>query len=56
MVVPGRRKLPPGEDVSYWAPCYPSGGSSDSMTLAVAHVEGFYFAAPEPDAVGVRLR
>ena len=39
MVVPGRRELPPVEDVSYSTFCDPSGGSSDSMTLAVGHAE-----------------
>jgi hypothetical protein len=39
VVVPGRRELPPVEGVSYFGFCDPSGGSSDSMTLAVAHRE-----------------
>jgi len=39
VVVPGRRELPPLERVSYFAFTDPSGGSSESMTLAVAHWE-----------------
>jgi hypothetical protein len=35
-----RRELPPQESVSYVAFVDPSGGSQDSMTLAVAHLEG----------------
>lgn len=37
VVVPGRRELPPLEGVRYVAFCDPSGGSRDSMTLAIAH-------------------
>jgi hypothetical protein len=40
VVVPGRLELPPVEGVRYFGFCDPSGGSSDSMTLAVAHTEG----------------
>jgi len=36
---PGRRELPPIPGVTYHAFTDPSGGSSDSFTLAVAHVE-----------------
>jgi hypothetical protein len=36
-VVPGRHELPPAGAVSYTAFVDPSGGSSDSMTLAIAH-------------------
>jgi hypothetical protein len=36
-VVPRRFELPPVSDVSYVAFCDPSGGSSDSFTLAIAH-------------------
>jgi hypothetical protein len=36
----GRRELPPLRDVDYCAFCDPSGGRSDSMTLAIAHREG----------------
>jgi len=39
VVIPGRRELPPVEGVSYVGFCDPSGGASDSMTLAVAHRE-----------------
>jgi hypothetical protein len=39
VVIPERRELPPVEGVSYEAFCDPSGGSSDSMTLAIAHRE-----------------
>jgi hypothetical protein len=35
--VPGRRELPPVTGVHYTAFVDPSGGSSDSMTLAIAH-------------------
>jgi hypothetical protein len=38
-VVMGRRELPPIEGVTYTAFCDPSGGSSDSMTLGIAHVD-----------------
>jgi hypothetical protein len=38
-VVPGRRELPPVLGVEYLAFVDPSGGSSDSMTLALAHQE-----------------
>jgi hypothetical protein len=36
-VVPGRYELPPVSGASYVAFCDPSGGSSDSFTLAIAH-------------------
>ncbi len=39
-VVPGRRELPPTSDFQYVAFTDPSGGSQDSMTLAIAHAEG----------------
>ncbi len=39
-VVAGRYELPPMDGVHYSAFCDPSGGSSDSMTLAVGHAEG----------------
>jgi hypothetical protein len=39
-VVDGRFELPPIRGVTYWAFCDPSGGSADSMTLAIAHQEG----------------
>lgn len=39
-VIQGRFELPPMKNVSYRAFCDPSGGSSDSMTLAIAHREG----------------
>jgi hypothetical protein len=38
--VPGRFELPPIADVSYVAFVDPSGGSADSMTLAIGHREG----------------
>jgi hypothetical protein len=38
-VVPGRHELPRVEGVRYTGFVDPSGGSSDSMTLAIAHVE-----------------
>jgi hypothetical protein len=36
----GRRELPPEPGITYAAFCDPSGGVSDSMTLAVAHLRG----------------
>jgi hypothetical protein len=39
-VVPGRYELPPMEGVQYVGFCDPSGGTADSMTLAVGHKEG----------------
>ena len=39
-VVPDRHELPPRSSVTYAAFVDPSGGSSDSMTLAIAHREG----------------
>ncbi len=38
-VIPGRLELPPSGAVSYQAFVDPSGGSSDAMTLAIAHTE-----------------
>jgi len=38
-VVPGRLELPPVQDVRYEAFADPSGGSSDSFTLAIGHTE-----------------
>lgn len=38
--VKGRFELPPMQSMHYTAFCDPSGGSSDSMTLAIAHREG----------------
>jgi hypothetical protein len=39
-VMTGRAELPPVAGVAYTAAVDPSGGSSDSMTLAIAHSEG----------------
>ena len=39
-VSPGVRELPPMRGYHYVAFCDPSGGSSDSMTLAITHREG----------------
>jgi hypothetical protein len=39
-IVPGRRELPPVSGTAYFAFVDPSGGSADSMTLAVAHGDG----------------
>ena len=39
-IVPGRHELPRIAGVKYVGFVDPSGGSSDSMTLAIAHVEG----------------
>jgi hypothetical protein len=36
----GRAELPPQVGIDYVAFCDPSGGLADSMTLAIAHVEG----------------
>ncbi|HUA81240.1 MAG TPA: hypothetical protein VL997_12760 [Dyella sp.] len=38
--VPDRRELLPASKVNYFAAVDPSGGSSDSMTLGIAHEEG----------------
>ena len=38
-VVSGQHELPPRRDVQHRAFCDPSGGSSDSFTLAIAHAE-----------------
>ena len=35
----GVRELPPGDGITYAAFCDPSGGSADSMTLAIGHCE-----------------
>jgi hypothetical protein len=45
-VVPGRHDLPRMDGVTYTGFTDPSGGSSDSMTLSICHVEG--------DAFGVK--
>ncbi|MBR0937301.1 hypothetical protein [Bradyrhizobium jicamae] len=39
-VVAGRIELPPSPGIQYTAGVDPSGGSSDSMTLAIAHADG----------------
>lgn len=39
LIVPGRVGLPYMRDVQYTAFCDPSGGSSDSFTLAIAHMK-----------------
>jgi hypothetical protein len=39
-IVRGRHELPPMQNMHYSGFCDPSGGSSDSMTLAIAHREG----------------
>jgi hypothetical protein len=36
-IIPGRFELPPSNGTAYFAFVDPSGGSSDSMTLAIAH-------------------
>jgi hypothetical protein len=38
-ILPGRLELPPASGRSYWSFVDPSGGSADSMTLAIAHRE-----------------
>lgn len=40
VVMPDRRELPPLTGIAYRAFCDPSGGASDSMTLAIAHDAG----------------
>jgi hypothetical protein len=40
VVARGVRELPPGGGISYSAFVDPSGGSADSMTLAIGHLEG----------------
>jgi hypothetical protein len=42
-ICPGRHELPPLSGVAYEAFVDPSGGSNDSMTLAVAHANGDRF-------------
>jgi hypothetical protein len=37
VTAPGRHELPPTSGLAYHAFCDPSGGSADSMTIAVAH-------------------
>jgi hypothetical protein len=39
-VAPGTRELPPVRGIRYFGFCDPSGGSSDSMTLCIAHRDG----------------
>jgi hypothetical protein len=39
-IIPGRHELPPVAGVEYVAFVDPSGGSQDSMTLAIAHADG----------------
>ena len=39
-IIPGRHELPPVLGKVYYGFCDPSGGSSDSMTLSIAHREG----------------
>jgi hypothetical protein len=39
-ISPGVRERPPQSDAIYWAFVDPSGGSADSMTLAIGHKEG----------------
>ncbi len=38
-LAPGVREIPPGGGITYVAHVDPSGGSADSMTLAVAHID-----------------
>jgi hypothetical protein len=39
-IMPGIREIPPAAGTQYVAFCDPSGGSSDSFTLAIAHLDG----------------
>jgi hypothetical protein len=39
-IAEGMRERPPAREWRYWAFVDPSGGSSDSMTMAIAHKEG----------------
>src|SRR5262249_47795254 len=47
LIVPDRYELPPPADLTYTAFVDPSGGSADSMTLAVGHLVGAH------DSIGV---
>ena len=40
VTIPNRRELPPQEGRKYYAFADPSGGSADSFTIGIAHVEG----------------
>ena len=40
VVISDRIELPPAPNVEYFAFCDPSGGSADSMALAIGHLEG----------------
>jgi hypothetical protein len=40
VIAHGVRELPPGDGITYFAFVDPSGGSADSMTLAIGHCEG----------------
>jgi hypothetical protein len=40
VTINGRLELPPASGTKYFGHCDPSGGSSDSMALAVGHLEG----------------
>jgi hypothetical protein len=51
VTVPDRFELPPMSRVSYCAFVDPSGGSSDSMTIAISHVEGDAYDRAVLDAV-----
>lgn len=44
-IVPGRLQVPPGVQ-NYFGFCDPSGGSSDSLTLAIAHFQPDELAGP----------
>jgi hypothetical protein len=40
VTINGRLELPPASNMKYFGHCDPSGGSADSMTLAIGHLEG----------------
>ena len=40
VTINGRLELPPASNIKYFGHCDPSGGSADSMTLAIGHLEG----------------
>jgi hypothetical protein len=50
-VIPDRHELPPISSVSYLAFVDPSGGSADSMTLAIAHQEEPRHGSTEPGRI-----
>jgi hypothetical protein len=39
LVIPGRRELPPSDELDYWGFVDPSGGRHDAFTLAIGHFD-----------------